>query len=753
MTAEKPRARPVPKLEIPQEGMKRPEKEAGKTLNLSSETVVASAVVSEKLAEGKLPTKAEVKTVVEHTAEDLKKEGLSVTKSDIEEASERLHETISPSALRESEEKQLLPKDVKEITFGDYQKTLGDLMKTYGLDKGKWKMIAGMLSANEVGWTALEGLKNHALTDGFNILLATLNEASKVAGFQSTEPHKWARFKGLDRKLKWKALTLALQGSWPIWADGVRWLAEGKIKQHAQNIFLDERARLQDMVNTRVSTALFMGDFAKYHDMPASTIMQIIDRGKLATVELVATTYFDLIPSLARLGSYPIGQALAYDKEYSPFAVLAAVAKMPILAIKTLKNAREQQVMNTQELKAWDDINRELMTTLTNLETVRASGKAYGGAVDLKGILAESDYIGAGGLRQKMQNERTMNLLFDVVDVGVPAVWRGVGLFSEMKRLDAEGVPYSAEDVVKALWQVIGKAQYAKGEQMMVRQAFQQVMSTYVDRVIPHIQDIQRMEELLGPYEALDLPGGEREEKRVGVDTLKSYNISVKHLSYKNILNDVSVDIPQGSFTAIKGPSGLGKTTLLRQIVGLYAPEGGEITVGGVATDHIKKYGDQALINQIGYAGQNAEFLEGWTLRENLLLGNSEASAEQIDTVMHDLGLDHLKDRLDSTIKHFSGGEKRRIGIARALFKQPKILILDEPTAHLDEKSTQQVLDIIAGLRKKKPNMTVLAITHDPAFEKIAERIIDFADVNKKMTESPQALSDHQVLEAVARPK
>lgn len=307
--------------------------------------------------------------------------------------------------------------------------------------------------------------------------------------------------------------------------------------------------------------------------------------------------------------------------------------------------------------------------------------------------------------------------------------------------------------MVKALWQVIGKAQYAKGEQMMVRQAFQQVMSTYVDRVIPHIQDIQRMEELLGPYEALDLPGGEREEKRVGVDTLKSYNISVKHLSYKNILNDVSVDIPQGSFTAIKGPSGLGKTTLLRQIVGLYAPEGGEITVGGVATDHIKKYGDQALINQIGYAGQNAEFLEGWTLRENLLLGNSEASAEQIDTVMHDLGLDHLKDRLDSTIKHFSGGEKRRIGIARALFKQPKILILDEPTAHLDEKSTQQVLDIIAGLRKKKPNMTVLAITHDPAFEKIAERIIDFADVNKKMTESPQALSDHQVLEAVARPK
>ena len=106
-------------------------------------------------------------------------------------------------------------------------------------------------------------------------------------------------------------------------------------------------------------------------------------------------------------------------------------------------------------------------------------------------------------------------------------------------------------------------------------------------------------------------------------------------------------------------------------------------------------------------------------------------------------------DRLDTKTKHFSGGELRRIGIARALLKDPKVLFLDEPTANLDAASTLQVMNIITELRRKRPEMTVVAITHDPVFEKIAEKIVDFEKINPKVT--TLTLGEGQVFEAKAK--
>jgi putative ABC transport system ATP-binding protein len=728
MTAEKP---PVPKVE----------KEMGKQLPLSENTVNISVGITEGVFDGKNPNKENVKELVQSVAHDLEKEGILVSKNDIDKAGDSMFQNVSPERINNlASDKAVTKEEIDpKIDLKTYYQTLGEVMDTYNLSKGKWGVITGLLSGNEISATLLGGAQNRELTDEnrINRLYERVRVAANVVGLDKTTVADFKeKFTHLTPELKKVAFRYAKNGTWPIWSMAVQKLAEGQVARLAERLYLTERTKLQDMVNTRVAASLFMRDFSFFHDKPIGEIMQTVNRGKEATVDLVATTHFDLVPLIARVISYPFGQAFL-----GKFAAFAAAIKIPILGITGYHGAKEQQIQSAQEIKAWEKINTELVTTLSNLETMRTAGSPDMEAAILKQTLDDRDYVAAGGLRKKFSRERLMNTIFNITDMWIPSIMN-LRSFAQENR---DGM--SLADYGKAAWILYQRANYAKGEQMMVREAFQSIMQTYIEKIIPDIQDVQKLEELLGPYDALDVPNGPKEQKRVGVDTLTSFDIAIEHVGYKNILHDVSLDVPQGSFTAIKGPSGLGKTTLLRHLVGLYEPEEGNVRVGGVLTENIKKYGDQALLNHIGYAGQTSELLEGWTLRENMLLGTTNVSEEALQTVMHDLGLDELKDRLDTTVKHYSGGEKRRIGIARALLKNPKILILDEPTAHLDAKSTQQVLDIIQDLRKKKPDMTVLAITHDPTFESIAERVIDFEQINKK-----PALGENQVFEASAKP-
>jgi ATP-binding cassette subfamily C protein CydD len=177
-----------------------------------------------------------------------------------------------------------------------------------------------------------------------------------------------------------------------------------------------------------------------------------------------------------------------------------------------------------------------------------------------------------------------------------------------------------------------------------------------------------------------------------------------------------------GSITALMGPTGSGKTSLLRLLVGEAATSGGIITVGGRDLACAA-----SLAPSIAWSGQSPALLPG-TLSWNIALAAPGASREAIERAAVQAGLDDLLDRrggLDIEIDErgggLSGGERRRVGLARAFLKDAPILLLDEPTADLD---TAAEAAMIAAIRRAARGRTVLIATHSEALASVADQIV-----------------------------
>ncbi|NTV55210.1 MAG: ATP-binding cassette domain-containing protein, partial [Candidatus Moranbacteria bacterium] len=210
----------------------------------------------------------------------------------------------------------------------------------------------------------------------------------------------------------------------------------------------------------------------------------------------------------------------------------------------------------------------------------------------------------------------------------------------------------------------------------------------------------------------------------------KSFDISIRDLRYKGILLGVNLDVKQGEFVTIAGASGVGKSTLLRNLVGLYRPDGGGIEIGGVRNDQVKRYGKESLYSVMSYCNQSPQIFEGMTLRENLTLwSKSDVDYETIRKVMVDLRLEKLSDRLDEEVKHLSGGEKVRIGVARTLIKGAKIMLLDEPTASLDSQAATETRKILSEIGEKYPDTTIICVSHDEELIKASRRVVRMEDL------------------------
>ncbi len=211
-------------------------------------------------------------------------------------------------------------------------------------------------------------------------------------------------------------------------------------------------------------------------------------------------------------------------------------------------------------------------------------------------------------------------------------------------------------------------------------------------------------------------------------DLFKIYNGSSVEV---RAVNGINLTIEEGEFTAIVGPSGSGKTTFLNLLGGLDRPTSGEVIVDGVNVWNLRsrKLIDFRLRN-IGFVFQAYNLIPVLTAKENVefimqLQGKSKQEREQrTKELLNEVG---LGDRLDSRPSKLSGGQQQRVAVARALASKPKFILADEPTANLDSKSTETLLDIMEKLNKEE-KITFIFSTHDARVVKKARRVITIED-------------------------
>lgn len=215
------------------------------------------------------------------------------------------------------------------------------------------------------------------------------------------------------------------------------------------------------------------------------------------------------------------------------------------------------------------------------------------------------------------------------------------------------------------------------------------------------------------------------------IETKNLYKTYKDEMSEVHAVNDVNISISEGEFTAIVGPSGSGKTTLLNLIGGLDTPTSGNLYIDGQDISLLKpKEMVDFRLHNIGFVFQSFNLIPVLSAKENVafvmeLQGRKKSERdERAQELLESVG---LGDRSNSRPSKLSGGQQQRVAVARALASKPKFILADEPTANLDSKSAENLLDMMEKLNEKE-NITFVFSTHDPRIMAKARRIITLED-------------------------
>jgi ATP-binding cassette subfamily B protein len=197
------------------------------------------------------------------------------------------------------------------------------------------------------------------------------------------------------------------------------------------------------------------------------------------------------------------------------------------------------------------------------------------------------------------------------------------------------------------------------------------------------------------------------------IEELAFNEVAFKHLTAKQkAIDGISFKVQRGETIAFVGPSGSGKTTLMKLLVGLYRPQEGKILYNGLDENEIDF---EDLRKQIGFVTQDTQLFSG-TIKENLLFVNPNATEEEIQLALDKSSCQNLLKRADNGINtvigegglKLSGGEKQRISIARALLRNPRVLLFDEATSALDSITEEEITETIRSISARKEQITVL---------------------------------------------
>lgn len=488
----------------------------------------------------------------------------------------------------------------------------------------------------------------------------------------------------------------------------IEYLFLNKLSESIENkirlVLAEHMTGVNRQINEKIINSLFFQEFEFIHERSLGEVFATLDRGKRATSFLLEGVIAKLIPNITG-----ILLSLAFLTKVNPILGGVGVCSLPVMYVVSQHQNKRISKLYEKETKEGEKITSQISSIKSGFEEVKTSAEVPQIATHVREKLDIKDRISL----EKFVTELTARVLgtipYDVSALSGAAVG-GV--------LQEKGMITGGE----VLSNIIYSSQLYR--------PVQDLISLYFDQFARNIQDINRMDEILGSYQTLDMPEGEKELARVPVSELSGFDIEISNLRYKNILRGINLKIKQGEFVSIAGVSGAGKSTLLRNIVGLYKPAAGEIKIGGVPHDRIKRYGPESVYSLMSYCNQSPIIFEGMTLRQNLLLWTKrEVSDERIKQVLTDLRLDKLIGRLDDEPKNLSGGERVRIGVARTLLKNAKIMLLDEPTASLHSEDAAEVLNAIQDVKNKYPDTTIICVSHDEALLRISEHRINMSEL------------------------
>jgi putative ABC transport system ATP-binding protein len=182
----------------------------------------------------------------------------------------------------------------------------------------------------------------------------------------------------------------------------------------------------------------------------------------------------------------------------------------------------------------------------------------------------------------------------------------------------------------------------------------------------------------------------------------------------RTVLDDVSFEVRRGELVIVRGPSGSGKTTLLAIVGAMLSPTSGEVHLDGEPTSRLREAHRAEIRRQkVGFVFQDLQLIDGLTSLRNVLLsrvpdGVTRADEERARALLARRGLGDLT---HGAAKGLSGGERQRVALCRALMRDPKLLVLDEPTAHLDDVNAAAIADELAALAQG--GRAILVATHD----------------------------------------
>jgi phospholipid/cholesterol/gamma-HCH transport system ATP-binding protein len=237
---------------------------------------------------------------------------------------------------------------------------------------------------------------------------------------------------------------------------------------------------------------------------------------------------------------------------------------------------------------------------------------------------------------------------------------------------------------------------------------------------------------------------------------MSKLKIEIKNLSKSfgelTILNKISLDVFEGENFIVFGQSGTGKSVLLKCIVGLLQPDSGSILVDGKSILNLPRKELDDYRKSLGFLFQGAALYDSMSVRENLefpLVRNFNFTKDEIDEkVISTLKMVGLESAVDKMPSELSGGMRKRIGLARSIITEPKIMLYDEPTTGLDPITSKEISVLILELQKKL-NMTSIVVTHDLlCAEIIADRaiVLHKGDIIKEGTIEELTSSNNKLL-------